>query len=431
MQKNIDSNSMPADLFIGLDIGTSGARAIAMTQDGTVAGSSRSAMRDHGADHRAPTVWLGAARTALAALCAAIERPRVKAICVDGTSGTMLPVDAAGQPLAPGRMYNDPCDIPRLLEQIAIHAPATSAAHGVTSGLAKVMMLQDTPGVASILHQADWVAEHLCGVRASDDNNALKTGYDPVTARWPDWIARTDAQTDLLPDVFRPGTPLGPLRTEIAAEFDLPARTQVLTGTTDGCAAFLATGAAAPGDGVTSLGTTLVLKLLSEKPIFAPECGIYSHYIMGLWLAGGASNTGGGVLSEHFSETEITTLSREIDTGNTLNLDYYPLRQPGERFPIADPAYQPRMAPRPATRSDFLKAMLEGIAGIEALGYSKLHELGGPALKSVRTVGGGAQNAAWSQMRAQALSVPILAPLNGEAAYGAAVLARYGMRDWP
>lgn len=430
MQKNIASSSMPADLFIGLDIGTSGARAIAMTQDGAVAGSSSSPMRDHGADHRAPKVWLGAAKTTLAALCATIERPRVKAICVDGTSGTMLPVDKAGQVLAAGRMYNDPCDNLRLLEQIATHAPATSAAHGATSGLAKVMMLQDTPDVAHILHQADWIAEHLCGVRASDDNNALKTGYDPVTARWPDWMARTGAQMDLLPDVRRPGTPLGAVRAEIAAEFDLPAQAQVVTGTTDGCAAFLATGAAEPGEGVTSLGTTLVLKLLSEKPIFAPESGIYSHHIMGLWLAGGASNTGGGVLLEHFSETEIASLSREIDTGTALNLGYYPLREPGERFPIADPTYPARMEPRPDARGDFLKAMLEGIADVEALGYSKLHELGGPALRSVRTVGGGAQNTSWTRMRTHALSVPILAPLNGEAAYGAAVLARYGMRDW-
>ena len=75
----------------------------------------------------------------------------------------------------------------------------------------------------------------------------------------------------------------------------------ICAGTTDGVASFIATRAAAPGDAVTSLGTTLVLKLLSDKPIFAPAQGVYSHRLGDRWLAGGASNTGGGALLAHFS----------------------------------------------------------------------------------------------------------------------------------
>lgn len=428
MPRSIGRRSMPADVFIGLDIGTSGARAVAMSADGTALSSASSAMADHGTNHRDPKGWLGAATAALTDLCAAIDRPRVKAICVDGTSGTMLPVDAVGRPLAAGRMYNDPCDDPRVLAQIAAHAPATSAAHGATSGLAKVLMLQDTPGTSKILHQADWIAGHLCDVYASDDNNALKTGYDPIDACWPDWITDTGARMEMLPKVHRPGTQLGPLRADVTADFDLPKTTQVVTGTTDGCAAFLATGATQPGDGVTSLGTTLVLKLLCDTPIFAPESGIYSHHIMGLWLAGGASNTGGGVLLDHFSAAEIERLSTQMTPDAPLGLGYYPLRQPGERFPIADPQLPVKMIPRPAQDVAFLQAMLEGIANVEALGYRKLQDLGGPALRSVRTVGGGAQNGAWARIRERALAVSMPASNNGEAAYGAAVLARYGMR---
>ena len=75
----------------------------------------------------------------------------------------------------------------------------------------------------------------------------------------------------------------------------------VVAGTTDGCAAFLASGASEAGDGVTSLGTTLTLKLLSATPVFAPQFGVYSHRIGDQWLAGGASNSGGGVLASLFS----------------------------------------------------------------------------------------------------------------------------------
>ncbi|MGZ2256330.1 FGGY-family carbohydrate kinase [Roseobacter sp. A03A-229] len=420
---------MPPDVFIGLDIGTSGARAVAMSANGEEIGVGQSSMARHGQSLRDPQSWLGAARAALAQLCSRIERRHVKAICIDGTSGTMVPVDGANTPLTDGRMYNDTCSDDAILDLISQHAPSNSAAHGATSGLAKVLMLQDTPGAVQILHQADWIAACLCGVASSDDNNALKTGVDPVEAQWPNWIARTGAKMEMLPDVKRPGTPLASVLKDVASEFGLPTDTQVLSGTTDGCAAFLATGASNAGDGVTSLGTTLVLKLLSDKPVFAPESGIYSHHIMGLWLAGGASNTGGGVLLDHFTADEIETLSQEVDTSASSGLSYYPLRQPGERFPINDPALPPRMTPRPDRPVEFLQAVLEGIADVEALGYRKLHELGAPAVNSVRTVGGGAKNTAWTEIRARALCVDMQSPRNDQAAFGAAVLARYGMRQ--
>ncbi len=418
---------MRPDIFIGLDIGTSGARAVAMDSDGTQLAMGSSPMADHSRDHRDPQGWLGAARTALRAAAMQIDRSNLRAICVDGTSGTMIPIDAAGTPLAPGRMYNDPCDDSALLDRIAEYAPATSAAHGATSGLAKVLTLQDIPGALQVVHQADWIAGRLCGVYATDDNNALKTGYDPVAACWPDWIGKTGARTGMLPPVHRPGTPLGSLRPAVASAFELPETVQVISGTTDGCAAFLATGASQPGDGVTSLGTTLVLKLLCDQPIFAPESGIYSHHIMGHWLAGGASNTGGGVLLDHFTPAQMDALSDRIAPDNPLNLGYYPLRQPGERFPIADPNLQPRMEPRPTDEAQYLQALFEGIADIEALGYEKLHDLGGPGLRSVRSVGGGADNVAWTRIRERRLNVPFAPAHNTEAAYGAAILARYGM----
>jgi sugar (pentulose or hexulose) kinase len=84
------------------------------------------------------------------------------------------------------------------------------------------------------------------------------------------------------------------------------------------------------------------------------------------------------------------------------------------------------MSPRPASDSDHLKAIFEGIAGIEALAYSRLAELGAPALRSVRTVGGGAANATWTRIRERRLKVAMQAPLSGEAAYGAALLAKAG-----
>ena len=95
---------------------------------------------------------------------------------------------------------------------------------------------------------------------------------------------------ELLPEVLEPGAWLGGLSDAAAARFGLEPGTRVLAGTTDGCASFLATGASEAGDGVSALGSTLTIKLLSDRPVFSPESGVYSHRINDLWLAGGASS---------------------------------------------------------------------------------------------------------------------------------------------
>ncbi len=277
------------------------------------------------------------------------------------------------------------------------------------------------------MHQADWIASRFSGRVVSDENNALKTGFDLAAQDWPDWIAATGFDVSLLPEVVEPGTPIGPVSTAAQRTFGLSPDAQVVAGTTDGCASFVATGADQPGAGVTALGTTMTIKLLSDRPISAPAYGIYSHRILGKWLAGGASNTGGRVLLKYFDADVIADLSARIDPEKDCPLDYYPLAEPGERFPIADPALPPRLEPRPDNNADFLFGLFDGIARIEALAYGRLKELGAPDLASVRTVGGGAQNATWTRMRARRLGVPLSAPASTEAAYGSAILARRGM----
>ncbi|HTO31618.1 MAG TPA: FGGY-family carbohydrate kinase [Pararhizobium sp.] len=417
-------------LVIGIDIGTSGARAVAMDAGFAIVASGSSRMADFSADHRDPLAWWEALQVALGQVLEAIDRTRVRTIAIDGTSGTILPVGADGAPLAVPMMYNDPVSDADILSRIAAHAPQESAAHGATSGLAKVLAFQSVSDVFRIIHQADWLAGHFTGLYdVSDENNALKTGYDPVERQWPDWIDRTGARRDLLPDVLAAGTPIAGISPEAADAFGLPDDVVIVTGTTDGCASFLATGADQPGDAVSALGTTLTVKMLSDRPLFAPEYGLYSHRIGDMWLAGGASNTGGGVLSAHFDNETISALSGQIDPSTQTGLDYYPLPRDGERFPINDPQLRPRMTPRPENDADFLKAIFEGIAGIEALAYQRLVSLGSPALRSVRSVGGGAKNPVWTAIRNHAMPVPFLPVISEEAAAGTARLALSGARS--
>ena len=123
----------------------------------------------------------------------------------------------------------------------------------------------------------------------------------------------------------------------------------------------------------------------------------------------------------------MSLLEPELRPETPTGLDFYPLPAPGERFPINDPALAPRISPRPTGDAVFLQALLEGIAAVEALGYRRLAELGAPALRSVRTVGGGARNAAWTRIRERLLGVPLREPLSAEAAVGSALIARRGL----
>ncbi len=169
------------------------------------------------------------------------------------------------------------------------------------------------------------------------------------------------------------------------------------------------------------------MKLLSATPVFAPDFGIYSHRIGEQWLAGGASNTGGGAIAAHFTREDLARLTPLLDPDQPTGLDYYPLSKPGERFPINDPSFAPRLDPRPTDERVFLQAILEGIARIEAEAYAKLGELGASPLRSIRTAGGGASNPAWTKMRLKALGVPEKPSLSEHAAVGTARLAWRGI----
>lgn len=413
-------------IAIGIDIGTSGVRAALV--DAAREPLGWGAARVPVEQRRDPQAWWHGVEQALDALRATADLGGVRAVAVDGTSGTVIAVDAAGTPLGPASMYNDPADA-ALVARVAKAAPQESAAHGATSPLAKLLGMQETPGIVRMLHQADWALGRLCGrFDVSDENNALKTGYDPVSRTWPDWLEALGARRALLPGVVEAGTAIAPLTAAICARFGLPRDAVAVTGTTDGCAAFLATGAAEIGDGVTSLGSSLTLKLLSDKPIFAPRYGIYSHRLGDRWLPGGSSNSGGMALLRHFDAPTIARLSADIDPMRDSGFDYYPLPGPGERFPISDPALPPRETPRPDDDAAFLHALLEGIARVEALGYARLAALGVPALTCLRSVGGGAGNAVWNAMRARILGVPTAPARSEEAAVGTAGLALKGLR---
>lgn len=417
-------------MFLGLDFGTSGARACVIAPTGQIEDMARV---DFGAlpEHDAAATWSEVLLSLIAQIPLGM-RKRMAALAVDGTSATVLACDEALNPTYPPLMYHDA----RATEEAAAIRRAAGAEHpaaAATSGLAKMLWLKKRLGLERArlyLNQADWLSALLSGRPVSDYHNALKMGADLETGQWPAWVEFL-ADVDYLPVLVKPGATLGLVERPRARELGLNPDCLVRAGTTDSIAAFLAAGVDRPGEAVTSLGTTLVLKLLSQTRVDDGRHGIYSHWFGDLWLAGGASNAGGGVLRQHFSDDELPALSARIDPEISSGLDYYPLPRPGERFPVNDPALPPRLEPRPADRAEFLHGLLEGLARIEALGYRRLAELGATPLAKVVSSGGGAANPVYERIRAGMLGVPVARAAEHEACYGTARLARFGTAIFP
>lgn len=408
-------------LALGIDVGTSGVRAVVLDGGGAIVAEAAATMPAE--PRRTASEWWNATAIVLEDLARRVPLSSIAAFAVDGTSGTLVAVDEVLAPVAPPSMYNERCKL-ETLARIEASAPPASAALGATSALGRAIELQAARPYR-ILHQADWIGALLAGrIGPSDENNALKTGYDAVTQRWPHWLATAGLDMSLLPEVVPAGCIIGAEPMSAAARsLGFAPGTIWVAGTTDGCAAFLATGAEQPGEGVTSLGSTLVLKLLSDRPVFAPHYGIYSHRLGNMWLAGGASNSGGAVLLQHFTPERMRELEPSIAADRDSGLDYYPLAGKGERFPVNDPSMASRVQPVPMDDVVFLQGLLEGIANVEALGYRRLAEAGAPKLVSLRTAGGGAANTAWTDIRRRKLAVPFLPAFSEAAAAGTARLA--------
>jgi sugar (pentulose or hexulose) kinase len=413
------------NLYLGLDFGTSGARAIVIDSEAQVHAVAKRSYNIESVE-----TW----QSALYSLIEQVPmklRSSVGAIAIAATSATILICDSFGKPVSQPLLYDDArgsVAIPKLNSFV----PEGHIAISATSSLAKLVWWYEqhlnrlgTNVNLYLQHQADWLGFLLHGeLGVSDYHNALKLGYDNLELRYPDWL--TNWQSSIkLPRVLPPGVPIAPIKPDMAAKLGLLPSCLICAGTTDSTAAFLASVGidANPGQAVTSLGSTLVLKVLSQDRVEDARYGIYSHRLGDLWLVGGASNTGGNSLRQFFSNQELVQLSAQINPDLHSQLDYYPLVKPGERFPVSDPQKLPRLQPRPDDPVEFLHGLLESIARIEAEGYRLLQSLGASPVDSVCSIGGGAVNHTWERIRARYLQVPLIVAQHSEAAYGAALLA--------
>ncbi|MFM9372963.1 FGGY-family carbohydrate kinase [Streptomyces sp. Da 82-17] len=438
-------SSTPSDgVTLGLDLGTQSARAVAVDAHGTVVSAASRPLHSRREGHRHeqdPEQWWQALAEASREALRAVDPRRVTALALDTTSGTVLLADAAGTPLTPGLMYDDgraAAEAARanaagaaLFERLGYRSMQPSWALPKLLWLLRHTAAAATPGTR-LLHQADLITWRLAGQqRPTDAGHALKTGYDLLHERWPyAEFAALDVPAALLPEVARPGTVLGTVCAEAAGTTGIPEGTVIVAGTTDGCAAQIGAGALTPGAWNSVLGTTLVLKGASPHLVRDPAGVVYCHRGPGgLWLPGGASSSGAGVISREFPGADLPALTEAAArTARAGRAGHAPVAYPlvgtgGERFPFRSPDARPFLLGEPHGQAELFHAQLLGVACLERLCFDYLDHLGAPVGGPLTLTGGGARNAYWNQLRADVLGREVALPEQAEAAVGMAVLA--------
>jgi sugar (pentulose or hexulose) kinase len=426
---------MDGGMWLGFDLGTQSIRAMAVSETGHVLGQSSQPLtsrRDGPRHEQDPEHWWRATVTACRSLLADLPNQPIRGLAVDGTSGTIVLIDRSGNPLTPGLMYDDARAAGEAQHVDEVGAPLWAALGyrmQPTWALPKLLwLLREHHHVifqARLAHQADFINRRLAGCEvASDTSNALKTGYDLICERWPlDVLEALELPEHLLPPVVRPGTIVGAVCAEAAVQTGIPAGTPIVAGMTDGCAAQISAGALQVGSWNSVLGTTLVLKGVSDSLIRDTAGVVYSHRSPdGNWLPGGASNTGAAVLAQWFPGKDLDALSVLATERGPVRIIAYPLVSRGERFPFVAPDAEGFVL-GDVTELDLFAALLQGVSFIERLCFDYLELLGAPIGGDVSLTGGGARNRHWRQLRADVLGRSVRLPENTEPAFGMAVLA--------
>ncbi|HTJ75342.1 MAG TPA: FGGY-family carbohydrate kinase [Acidimicrobiales bacterium] len=397
-------------LVAGIDLATAAARVAVADGRGRVIARAEAPLAppqrpDPRTSEQDARSWWPAVAGALREALAAVAADDVAAVAVSATSGTVVLVDARGEPVGPALLYDDGrAPAPQRWDRLLAGPGASSAAHA--------------------WHASDLIVARLTGTAPPTDwSHALKTGYDPGAGRW----STGGRAADLRPEVHAPASPAGRVCASAAADTSLPEGCDVRLGMTDACAAQIAAGADRPGRFVTVLGTTLAVKGASHERLDEPASGIYSHrHPDGWWLPGGASNVGGGSLVAHGDGGDLAELDRQAAARGPAEAVCYPLPRPGERFPFRCAGAEELWMGRPADPVEAHRAVLEGVAFVERLGYERLAALGAPASPPIRTAGRGGRSEVWSSIRATVLNVPVARATTADTAFGACVLAAAG-----
>ncbi|WP_368184321.1 xylulokinase [Aestuariibius sp. HNIBRBA575] len=433
-------------MFLGLDLGTSGLRALLVDSGGAVIGwseASCSVSHPHsGWSEQDPADWIAACETCLAALQGSYPT-ELAALSGIGLSGHMhgaTLLDADFNVLRPCMLWNDTRSTPQAAELDAAEHVRELSGNIVFPGFTApkvAWVAKHEPDIfaqiAKVLLPKDYLRFWLTGGDVSDMSDAAGTAWLDVGARdWsPELLNASDMRADQMPTLVEGTAPAGHLRRELQEKWGISNTVIVAGGAGDNAAAACGVGCFQDGDGFVSLGTSGVL--LAAKDRFAPDPATAVHtfchavpdtwYQMGVILAAtDCLNWLAEVLNARPADLANALPDTISGPSRLLFLPYLS----GERTPHNDSAIRGSFIGLDVTTTplDMTQAVMEGVAFALADCHDALKATG-TKFERLLAIGGGTKSDFWVQTLASVLNIQIDIPAQGEfgAALGAARLA--------
>ena len=440
-----------APILVAVDLGTTNCKAAAFSLDGDCLASESVAYPTQnpreGWYEQRPADWRAAVLRALRSVASMLDEraASVAGLCLSAWGPGLVLLDREGEPLnAASPTWQDV----RSLEhgRRLVRDAGTAWVGGgmpLTGFPAKLAWAIDawpelTADAAHAVGVKDYLLSWLTGSLATEPSSG------PYADAWPDAVFDVLGwEAGRLPPVLASTDRLGVLRADLAAALGLPTGVPVLAGLNDGAAATLGTGAYRQGDGVVSLGTNGVLRVLTESPLSAETClaGSLFRYpvVSRVWACGGFVLSGGSALSWLARATSGSSESAEIErllddaasvAAGSDGVSFLPYLV-GKGSPRPDPEATAaflglRLSHR---RAHLTRAVLEGVAfGIREIA-DDLVSLG-LELRRLLVTGGGAASPLWRGILANVLGLSAQHGA-GDSTLGSAIVLSVGLGYYP
>ncbi len=435
-------------MYLGLDIGTSSAKAVLVDAAGRVSGfSSRSLVLSQPKPlwaEQDPEDWVEAAIGAIDDLAKAkpSELARVAGMGLAGQMHGAVLLDAAGKPLRPAILWKDGRAYAECAElQSKFPSLQDETGNLAMPGFTAPKLLWVARHEAEIFARASkvllpkaFVRFRLTGDMVEEMSDASGTLWlDVGGRRWSEAaLAATHLDLSKVPRLVEGSEPAGFLTPELARRWGMSSPVVVAGGAGDCAASAVGLGAIAPGDAFLSLGTSGVLFAVTDRFLPNPSVGVHAfcHALPNLWHQMGVMLSAASSLAWLATILETTENDLLAPLGNAVAgpspVQFLPYLA-GERTPHNDARATGALARlRMATaRTDIVQAVLEGVA-FSARDNMNALATAGSWIEAVDFVGGGSRSALWAQIMADVLGIAIHRVEEGElgAALGAARLGR-------
>jgi xylulokinase len=446
-------------LFLGIDVSTTGAKALLVDEEGNVAISvttplSLSMPRPLWSEQDPEEWWQGTAKSVRGALAQAnVSGEAVAAIGLTGQMHGLVMLDELGQVLRPAILWNDQrcgdeCDEirARLGKERLIRITGNDALTGFTAP--KIIWVQKHEPEAfararHILLPKDFVRYKLTDKLAMDKADGSGTMLFDLKAR--NWSAELlnalEIPAEWLPPTYEGPEVTGQVSPAAAALTGLTAGTPVVAGGGDQAAQAVGVGAVRPGIVALTLGTSGVVFATTDEPLIETDGRLHAfcHAVPGRWHFMGVMLSAGGslrwyrdALAPQLDFDELVQEAAQVPAGSEglLFLPYLT----GERTPHPDPLARGAFVGLTAMhkRAHLTRSVLEGVAFGLKDSFGLIQGAGLGRIEQVRVSGGGAKSSVWRQILADILGVELVTVNTTEgAAYGAALLAGVAQGAWP